>query len=132
MSGLTWTDDELREHVLHRRGFFESPTDDDELRRAECIRQMHRIVPALQSRLLESVGATTSAHGVAVLATEVIERSNDPRRFWLVASTAPWTQLEEWVGDDLVQLYKKAAKKRKKDRKVLDGIATASGRRELE
>jgi len=132
MSGRNWTDDDLRKHVLHRRGFFESPTDDDEQRRIDCTRQMHRIVPALQRCLLESVGVTTHADGVAVLATEAIERSNDPRRFWLVASTTPWEHLEEWIGDELVQLYKKAAKKRKKDRKVLDGIATASSRRELE
>jgi hypothetical protein len=132
MSGRPWTDDELREHVLRRRGFFESPTDDDELRRAECIRQMRRIVPALQRRLLESTGATTYAAGVAILAAEAIERSNDPRRFWIVASTTPWEHLEEWIGDELVALYKKAAKKQRKDRKVLDGIVAASTRRELE
>jgi hypothetical protein len=132
MSGRIWSDDDLRAHVLHQRGFFESPTADDEARREECIRQMHRIVPALQQRLLESVGAATDADGVAVLATEAIDRSSDPRRFWLVASTTPWETLEEWIGDELVLISKRAAKKRKKDRKVLDGIAEASTRRELE
>jgi hypothetical protein len=132
MSSQSWSDDDLRRHVLHQRGFFESPSADDELRRAECIRQMRRIVPALQRRLLEDVGAVTDAGGVAVLAAEIIDRSNDMRRYWLVASTTPWGHLEEWIGDEREQLYKKAEKKRKKDRKVLDGIATASSRRELE
>lgn len=129
MSAFTWSDDDLRDHVLHERGFFE---ERDEARRAECIREMHRIVPALQRRLLETTGAVTYAHGVAVLATEVLDRSNDPRRWWLVASTTPWEVVEEWIGDELVERYKRAAKKRKKDKKALAGIEAASTRRELE
>lgn len=89
-------------------------------------------MPALQRRLLETIGAATSPEGVAVLAAEAIDRSNDPRRWWLVASTTPWDVLEEWIGDELVKLAKRAAKRRKKDRKVLDGVTAASTRRELE
>jgi hypothetical protein len=132
MSGHVWTDDDLRAHVLHRRGFFDSPTTEDEARRADCITQMQRIVPALQRRLLEQTGAATDANGVAVLATEAIDRSNDPRRWWLIASITPWQVLEEWMADELIDRYKKAAKKRKKDTKALAGIEAASSRRELE
>lgn len=132
MSSQRWSDDDLRTYVLRAGGFFDAMTDGAAERRADCIREMQRIVPGLQQRLLETSGATTSPDGVAILAAEVIDRSNDPRRYWVVASTTPWEHLEEWIGDELVRLAKRAAKKRKRDRAALDGITAASTRRELE
>ena len=37
-------------------------------------------------------------------------------------STTPWDLLEKWIGDELVQRYKRAAKKSKKDWKQPAGI----------
>ena len=132
MSAYTWDDDALRRYVLRSNEiFWMSPEQADE-RRSECMRELSRIVPALQLRLLESTGSMTSERGIAMLATEAVERSRDPRRFWLVASTTPWEYLEEWIGDDLESVYKRAAKKRKEEKKTLAGIEAASSRPELE
>jgi hypothetical protein len=131
MSTTPWSDDDLRRHVLSTGGMFAALDAAAAERTAECTRQMTRIVPAVQRRLLESTGAVTSPEGVAILAAEVIDRSPDPRRYWLVASTTPWQHLEEWVGDELVRIYKRAAK-RGKDKEALAGIEAASTRRELE
>ena len=132
MPGNRWGDDELRRYLLRADEVRWTEPEQADERRAECVREMARVVPGLQRRLLEQTGAPTSAYGLALLACEAIERSNDARRFWLVASTTPWEYLEEWLADDLRIIYKRAAKTRKKDKKALKGIEAASSRRELE
>lgn len=132
MPSYRWGDDDLRRYLLRADGLFWMGPEQAEEHRAECIREMGRIVPGVQRRLLERTGTTTSARGLAMLAAEAIERSHDPRRFWLVASTTPWEHLEDWIADDILVIYKRADKRRKKDKKALEGIAAASSRREIE
>lgn len=103
---MPWSDDDLRRYLL-RDPFLLMPDDEP---RADCIRELSRIVPALQRRLLEVCGAMTSATGVAMLAYHITDRSRDPRRYWVVASTAPWQNLEEWIGDELIAMYRRAAR----------------------
>ena len=135
MSGNRWSDDELRRYVLHSAELFWLSPEQQEEKRAAARPQVARIVPAVQKRLLQDVGVTSSDDGVILLATQLIEWSRDPRKFWLILSTTPWDYLEDWIGDELVAVYKRAAKARKKakkEKKALKGIAAASSRRELE
>jgi hypothetical protein len=135
MSGDSWTDDELRRYVLHSGELFWLSPEQQEERRSAARPQVARIVPAVQKRLLQDVGATSSDDGVILLATQLIEWSRDPRKYWLILSETPWEYLEDWLGDELVAVYKRAAKARKKakkDKKALKGIEAASSRRELE
>ena len=135
MSGNSWSDDDLRRYVLHSGELFWLSPEQQEEKRTAARPQVARIVPGVQKRLLQDVGATSSDDGVILLATQLIEWSRDPRKFWLILSATPWDYLEDWIGDELVAVYKRAAKARKKakkDKKALKGIAAASSRRELE
>jgi hypothetical protein len=135
MPGNSWGDDELRRYVLDSGDLFWLGPEQAEDARAAARPNITRIVGGVQKRLLEEVGATSSHDGIVLLATRIIEGSGDPRKFWIVLSATPWEQLEEWIGDELIELYRhaaKASKKAKKDKEALKGIAAASSRRELE
>ena len=135
MPGNSWGDDDLRRYVLRSGDLFWLGPEQAEDARAPFRRAVARIVPGVQRRLLEEVGATSSRSGVGLLAAQLIESSNDPRKFWLVLSTTPWEYLEEWIGDELTAVYRRAAKAKRKaqgDKKTLKGIEAASSRRELE
>ena len=81
MSGRNWTDDDLRQHVLRRRGFFDLPSDDDDVRRVDCIRQMDRIVPALQRRLLDPLALRVLDGAFHDGDTVVVDAGRDELKF---------------------------------------------------
>jgi hypothetical protein len=135
MPGYSWGDDDLRRYVLRSGDLFWLGPEQAEDAREAFRRAVTRIVPGVQKRLLEEVGATSSRSGVELLAVQLIEWSHDPRRLWLVLSTTPWDYLEEWIGDELIGVYRRAAKAQKKaqkDKRAIKGIEAASSRRELE
>ena len=130
MSIEFWSDRELREYVVsatNTYSFF--PDEEWEEKRAQFRAQVARIVPAIQSRVLAEVGATTSAEGIAMFAAEVVEHFDGPRA-WLVVSATPWNYLERWVGDEVIAAYGRAAAEHA-DSDELAGITAASTRRAI-
>ena len=123
-----WSDRELREYVVGATEVY-FPNEEWEARRAQFCAQVARIVPAIQSRVLAEVGATTSAEGIAMFAAEVVEHFDGPRA-WLVVSATPWDYLERWVGDEVIAAYGRAAGTAD-DSDQLAGITAASTRRAI-
>ncbi|MES2094127.1 MAG: hypothetical protein V4531_09990 [Actinomycetota bacterium] len=134
MSTTRWTDRELREFVLGapRRGEGEAVLAD--VTRARFIEELTiRVVPVVQKAVLATVGVSTSAEGVAAFACELVENSRwDSRRDWLLMCSSPWEFLAEWIALDVAKSHRSVARRSKKDARVLEGIAAASGREALD
>jgi hypothetical protein len=128
MSIEYWSDRDLREYVVSATEVF-LPDEEWQAKRAQFCAQIARIAPAIQSRVLAEVGATTSADGIALFAAEVVEHFDGPRA-WLVVSATPWDYLERWVGDEVIAAYGRAAGTTD-DAAELAGITAASTRRAI-
>jgi hypothetical protein len=129
MPSERWSDSDLRDYIVRATNTFSLfPDEEWDERRARFRAEVARVIPAVQSRVLAEVGALTSAAGIALFATELVEESGGPRA-WLVVCERPWEYLERWIGDGVVKAYRKA--RFDGDDDELTGIGQASSRREL-
>lgn len=134
MSSAHWSDRDLRAFVQNapRLEWGDAELADLE-RRNFCAQVMERVVPTVRERVLASVGIVTAPEGIALYACELIEDGRyDRRRDALLLSVDPWFQLTDWLSVEVLKSSRATVKARKKDAAVLEGIAAASSRRELD
>ncbi|WDH79001.1 hypothetical protein PTQ19_00730 [Microbacterium esteraromaticum] len=127
-----WSNDELRRFLTACRDRSIFSIGEDEIDNDGFHRQaMLRVAPAVQRRVLAEVGAVVDLKGVAAVTLEVAKDSSwDPQHTWLMVTEDPWAYLTELVATEIRTAYRKAVRRRG-DEKELQGIASASSRREL-
>ena len=122
-----WSDTQLRDYVRRAHSFVSwiGATDDGREAANERFRLevRERVVPAIQTLLLERVGTLADPEGISVVAEELIgDFGRDDERRWLMVSPEPWKYLTAWVASDLVKSYKGARGARSNDSKALRRI----------
>ena len=130
MNDVRWTDSELRAFVEAESHFSfwsdASEREDDRNRfRAEA---RARIVPSVQSRLIERVGVVTDPDGITMVALDLALElcCEDDARRWLLVSTEPWDFLTAWIIREIVKSYKATAGKKRPSDKLLKEIERAN------
>ena len=128
-----WSDAQLRTFLSSLRAGGIFAPDVDVFERAEFIRQAGlRIVPEVRRRVLAEVGATVDAHGVALIAYQVLEDAKwSKQATWMMVAPRPWEFIADLVAREIRTSYRATARTRGDDKK-LAGIAEASSRAELE
>jgi hypothetical protein len=126
MHETVWSDDDFRSFFTRlRRDSCGSELDDAE--REGFIRQARiRVVPAVQSRLLATIGVAPDAGGIAVVTLDVLgDEVWGKRATWLMVSPEPWDLLAGLVARAIRRSYR-AAVPRTDDDRALRAIEKAS------
>lgn len=119
-----WSDRQLREFIRRissHAWWCETPDTERDAEHERFRREVRaRIVPTVQSRLLQKVGTLTDPEGISMVADELIDDGcRDDERRWLMVSPEPWDYLAAWVASDLAKAYKGASGARPTDSKAL-------------
>ena len=129
MSSISWSDDELRDYVAR----FEEDPSIAAYRRAGFHREvLARVAPAVQRRMLATVGVTVSAQGIALMTSEVVDHNGywSAERTWLLICDEPWEYLTQWASKRATGAYRRTVGK-KSAKSSLKGIEAASTRRAI-
>ncbi len=130
MNDVRWSDARLRKYLEDEGNL--GWLDDGASREAErdAFRQEIRaaIVPIVQAKLLERIGALTDPEGLAIIVSELVTNLNwrGWLRIWLTVSTDPWTFLADWSTDEIAKAYRGTAGKKRPSKKTLQEIERAN------